>query len=165
MRHYKEVWKWKFNLIFSLCLEELIYWNNNRKKTFHETVCENLLHIKSWPLEIWLLSGKWKPNEFGSSLPEVLLGKGVLKICKKFTGEYPCRSVILIKLLCNFTKMTLRHGCSFVNLLHIFRAPFPKNNSGGLLLRISENRNFGRKFRNRFKRKQRFVIRTLRRVA
>ena len=26
------------------------------------------------------------------------LGKGVLKICSKFTGEHPCRSVVSIKL-------------------------------------------------------------------
>ena len=45
-----------------------------------------------------------------SSRPEVLLGKGVLKICSKFTGEYPCRSAISIKLLCNFTEIALRHG-------------------------------------------------------
>ena len=38
-----------------------------------------------------------------SSSPEVFLGKGVLKICSKFTGEHPCRSVISIKLLCNNT--------------------------------------------------------------
>ena len=34
-----------------------------------------------------------------SSPPEMFLGKGVLKICSKFTGEHPCRSVISIKLL------------------------------------------------------------------
>ena len=34
-----------------------------------------------------------------SSHPEVFLKKGVLKICSKFTGEHPCRSVISIKLL------------------------------------------------------------------
>ena len=34
-----------------------------------------------------------------SSHPEVFLRKGVLKICSKFTGEHPCRSVISIKLL------------------------------------------------------------------
>ena len=28
-----------------------------------------------------------------SSHPEVFLGKGVLKICKKFTGEHPRRSL------------------------------------------------------------------------
>ena len=31
--------------------------------------------------------------------------------------------------------MALRHGCSPVSLLHIFRTPFPKNTSGRLLLR------------------------------
>ena len=33
-----------------------------------------------------------------SSPPEVFLGKGVLKICSKFTGEKTCRSAISIKL-------------------------------------------------------------------
>ena len=33
-----------------------------------------------------------------TSCPEVFLGKAVLKICSKFTGEHPCRSVIWIKL-------------------------------------------------------------------
>ena len=66
-------------------------------------------------------------GEFGSSPPEVFLGKDVLKIHSKFTGEYPCRGVISINLLCNFIQITLRHGCSPVNLLHIFKTPFPKN--------------------------------------
>ena len=35
-----------------------------------------------------------------------------------------CRKAISIKLLCNFTEVTLQHGCSPVNLLHIFRTPF-----------------------------------------
>ena len=39
-----------------------------------------------------------------SSSPEVFLGKGVLKICSKFTGEHPCRSVISVKLLCTLLK-------------------------------------------------------------
>ena len=30
----------------------------------------------------------------GGSPPEVFLGKGVLKLCSKFTGNQPCRSVI-----------------------------------------------------------------------
>ena len=34
----------------------------------------------------------------------------------------------------NFIEFSLRHGCSPVNLLHIFRTPFPKNTSGRLLL-------------------------------
>ena len=64
-----------------------------------------------------------------------VLGKGVLKICSKFTGENPCRSVISIKLQSNVTEITLRHGCSPVNLLHFFRTSFPKNASKGLLLK------------------------------
>ena len=35
--------------------------------------------------------------------------------------------------LCNFTEIAFRHGCSPVNLLHIFRTTFPWNNSGWLL--------------------------------
>ena len=35
-----------------------------------------------------------------SSHTEVFLRKAILKICSKFTGEHPCRSVISIKLLC-----------------------------------------------------------------
>ena len=69
-----------------------------------------------------------------SSSPEVFSRKGVLKICIKFTGEHPCRSVISIKLQSNVTEITLWHGCSPVNLLHILRTPFDKNTSGELPL-------------------------------
>ena len=41
-----------------------------------------------------------------------------------------------VLLVCNFIEIALRHGCSPVNLLHIFRTPFPKNTSGGLHLHI-----------------------------
>ena len=73
---------------------------------------------------------------FRSSHPEVFLEKGVLKICSKFTGEHLCQSVILIKLLCNFIEITLRHGCSPVNLLHNFRTPFTKSTSERLILDV-----------------------------
>ena len=36
--------------------------------------------------------------------------------------------------ICNFIQITLRHGCSPANLLHIFRTPFPRNTFGWLLL-------------------------------
>ena len=54
-----------------------------------------------------------------ASVCDVCVWKGVLKICSKFTGEHPCGSVISIKLQTNFIEITLRHGCSPVNLLHI----------------------------------------------
>ena len=69
-----------------------------------------------------------------NSRPEVFLGKGVLKICNTFTGEHPCRCAISATLQSNFVEITLLHGCSPVNLLHIFRTTFPKNTSGRLLL-------------------------------
>ena len=94
---------------------------------------------------------------YRSSRPEVFLKKGVLKICSKFIGEhpcrsvisikflfliicskftreYPCRSVISIKLLRNFIEIALWYGCSPINLMHIFRTPFLKNISGWLLI-------------------------------
>ena len=46
--------------------------------------------------------------------------------------KQPCRGVLKKS---NFIEITLRHGCSSVNLLHIFRAPFLKNTSGWLLLK------------------------------
>ena len=42
-----------------------------------------------------------------NSRPEVLLEKGVLKICSKFTREHPCRSAISIKLQSNFIDLIL----------------------------------------------------------
>ena len=73
------------------------------------------------------------------SPPKVFWGKVVLKICSKFSGEHPCRSVISIKLQNNFIGIALRHGCSPVNLLNIFRTPFYKNRSEGLLHSILWN--------------------------
>ena len=71
---------------------------------------------------------------FQSSQPEVFLGKGVLKICSRFTGEHSCRITISINLQSSFIEITLRRGCFPVNLLHIFGTPFPKNTSGWLHL-------------------------------
>ena len=92
------------------------------------------IFIQKWMTKISRRKGMIK-----SSRPEVLLRKGVLKTCSKFTGEHPCRSVISIKLLCNFVKIPLRHRCSPVTLLHIFRTPFSKNTSGWMLLYLCVN--------------------------
>ena len=40
-------------------------------------------------------------NIYTEAATQRFLREGVLKICSKFTGEYPCRSVISIKLLQN----------------------------------------------------------------
>ena len=46
---------------------------------------------------------------------------------QQITRDHPCRSMILIKLLWNFIEIALRRGCAPVNLLHLFRTPFPMN--------------------------------------
>ena len=49
-----------------------------------------------------------------------------------------CQNVVsinlLCKLFCNLIGIPLRHACSPVNWLHVFRTPFPKSSSGRLLL-------------------------------
>ena len=64
------------------------------------------------PRMVICVQGSYQTS-YRSRRPEVFLVKGVPKICSEFTGE---------------------HGCFPVNLLHIFRTPFPKNTSGWLLL-------------------------------
>ena len=87
---------------------------------------------------------------FRSSQQEVFFGKGVLKICSKFTGGHTCWSGISIKFLCKFIKITLWHGHSPVNLQHIFGISFPNNTSGRpvlyLLLRREETCQFSSYF-------------------
>ena len=75
------------------------------------------------------------PEKDRSSPPQVFLSKDVLKISCKFTGEHPYQSATPIKLQSNFNETALWHMYSPVHLLHISRIPFPKNISGGLLLK------------------------------
>ena len=79
----------------------------------------------------------------------MFLRKCVLKICCKFTGEHPCRSALSINLQSNFIEIVLRHECSPVNLLHIFRTPFSKNTSGRLFLKLFFLK-FGKFFRGSY---------------
>ena len=101
----------------------------------------NLVKISQMCICMFINIGYWVANtKCRSSHLEVFFVKGVLKICSKCTDENPCRSVISIKLLRTFIEITLRHGCSTVNLLHIFRTPsFTKNTSEWLLLKMHFN--------------------------
>ena len=45
--------------------------------------------------------------------------------------------MISLKLLSNFIGITLRFGCSPLNLLDIFKTAFPENTSGGLLVGLA----------------------------
>ena len=98
-------------------------WNHHRiTSAFHPEFC---------CLRKWIFV-----KIFRSSHPEVFLEKCILKICSKFTGEHPCRSVSSVKLLCSFIEIILRHWCSPVNLLDIFRTSFSTKTLGRLLLNI-----------------------------
>ena len=90
-----------------------------------------------FPSVFCICHGFTTTGKYRSSPPEGFLEKGTLKAPSKVTGEHPCRSVISIKLQSIFIEITLRYGCSFVNLLHIFRTSFHEKISGGLLLKIS----------------------------
>ena len=88
---------------------------------------QNYWRHASWKI-FFQLSLLIRKLENRSSPPEMFLRKGVPKICRKFTGEHLCRSVISIKLLAlQFNEITLRHECSLVNL-HSFQ----ETNGGGV---------------------------------
>ena len=112
-------------------------------------------------IDLWISDNinfsSWKPSHqsfslcqvfFRSIRPEAFLGTGVLKICSKFTGEHPCRSVIAIATL---LKSHFAMGVP-VNLQHIFRGSFPRNTSGWLLLVFEDNKHqvYGQVFKKAF---------------
>ena len=60
-----------------------------------------------------------------------------MKMCSENVQQFYNKRTPIPK--CNFNKIALQlyytwYGCSTINLLHIFRTPFPKNTSGKLLL-------------------------------
>ena len=65
-----------------------------------------------------------------------LPSRGVLKKRCSDNTQQIYRRTTMPKFVCNFIGITLRHGCSPVNLPHIFRTPFTKNTSERLLLVI-----------------------------
>ena len=132
------------------------------KKLFAVFIILHISGCKLWLHSTSLLT-KDEPSQRWSEVflgTDVFLGKGLLKICSKFigehpcrgaisiklqsdmfscssnfSGEHPCRGAISIKLQSNFTKITLRHWHSPVNLLHISRIPFPNKTPGLPLLK------------------------------
>ena len=102
-----------------------------KKMKLNQMLMKVLVELSS--VYVNITKRKYVYNKFRSSHPEVFLGKGVLKICRKSTWEHLCRSVISIKLQNNFIEIELRHGFSPVNLLNNFRTTFHRKTSGCLL--------------------------------
>ena len=123
----------KFNSVYYICYQSVIFITFFVTKNYLlDSMFDSNLSfsdILSFTDKVRALTFRYRSNP-----REVLLEKGVPKIYSKFTGEQPCQSAISIKLLCNFIKITLRNGCSPVNLLHILRITFRKNCSRGMLL-------------------------------
>ena len=78
------------------------------------------------------------------------LGKGVLENIQQIYKRTPMPKCDFNKVTLqlywnhisawgNFIEITFQHGCSPVNLLHIFRRPFSKNTFGWLLLEVKTN--------------------------
>ena len=142
------VWaQWSFKIFI---WSEMYWWVSKERKNLVKhlrrsffvktpfTVFAKIVHhrrLTGLQIHIWNNKSWQKKKSMRSSPLEVLLGKGSLKICSKFTGEHPCRSAISIKLQSSFIEVPLRHGFSPANLLHIFRTPFLESSSGGLLLK------------------------------
>ena len=101
--------------------------------TIYTFLRNQLITVANTMLPMPIVLKKYCPSTNRSSHPGVFLGKGVLKIYSKFTGEHPCRSSISMKLHATLLKSHFGMGVP-VNLLHIFRTPFLKNTSGGLFL-------------------------------
>ena len=115
---------------FLLCLFCLFYYliRNNilNVAVIHATLRENALILKTFHIMLFVLIIQKQPLR---GVPR----KRFLKTCSKFKGEHPYRCAISIMLLCNFIEISLRHECSPVNLLYIFRTSFLKNTFGWLL--------------------------------
>ena len=100
------------------------------------TLCPTYVQNLSFLL---ILSECFYSSTYVQKRPSTFLWKGVLKISGKYTTEHSCRSLISINLQSNFIETTFRHGCSPVNLQHIFSSHFPRYTSGGLFLIVSCN--------------------------
>ena len=100
-----------------------------------KSLVHSLIFISKWFLRhpfrflVWFLCMQvLHCHFFRSSRPEVFLEKGVLKICSKFTGEHPCRSVISTKLLrtplndcfCCFHVIDLKHHKDLTAYLSVY---------------------------------------------
>ena len=77
--------------------------------------------------------------------PRGVFRKSCSENMQRIYRRTPWQSVISIKLQSNFIEIKFWHGCSPVNLLHIFRKPFSQNTSKRLLLRYRPICNFVKK--------------------
>ena len=88
---------------------------------------ESQMHV--WVLPMFKILMNWSNLQKQPS--RGILSKSFSENMQKFTGEHPYTHA---KVQSNFIEIALLHGCSPVNLLHIFTTTFPKNTNGWLVL-------------------------------
>ena len=120
--HFNKIWQNNFKVDFNLTIE-----NNHLEELVNFSF--NQIAVSSHLLEKSLME-----NFFFCAVYLTPRSK-TLKIPGNTLGVLLSQPFLL---LCNFTVITLWHGRSPVNLLHIFRIPFLKNTYGRLLLNISD---------------------------
>ena len=118
------------------------------KHLFIRTPMEGLLNLNGIGLAVsrrlvdmdWILcmrrseKGSNRPMD-RSSPPVGVLIKSCSENMQQFYSRTRMPKCDFNEVVYNFIEITLRHGCSPVNVLHIFGTPFLKNNSGWLLLK------------------------------
>ena len=111
-------------------LERKMYFEITHKKS--ASTFALIFHLKEAPGTDLEKAVRWKGEK---QPPKGVLKKRCSENMQQIYRRKPMRSMISIKLLCDFIEITLRHVFSPVNLLHIFRTPFRRNTSGCLLLK------------------------------
>ena len=102
------------------------WWN-----CFTNTVCSyKSLTILVRNLHYWCLKGSKYQKQSPRSVPRKRYSESMQQIYRRTRMPKSDLNKIVIEI-------TLRHGCSPENLLHIFRTPFYKNTSGRLLLKYA----------------------------
>ena len=93
--------------------------------------------------------GKWFLLQFLSEVPNVddqkqpptgVPRKRCSEIMQQIYRRAPMPKRDFNKVASSFIEMAFQHGCSPINLLHIFRTPFPQKTSGWLLLKSPKNK-------------------------
>ena len=108
-------------------------WKSTGSKacSFKNYICRSILTIHNYfSFSFWSI---WIKHL--RQLRSAIVAQAVILRCSENMQQIYRRTLMPFQWSCsNLIKIVLRHGCSPVNLLHIFRTPFPKNISGRLLL-------------------------------
>ena len=84
----------------SICYGVLLLSKASLKASLNQASLKASLNLREFSL--FLTNTQQNSCLSRTSLPEVFLGKDVLKTCRKSIAEHPCRSVISIKLFRSF---------------------------------------------------------------